>query len=121
MPIAKSAPSTAPVVLPVDNHSSTGFNSFQYDGVDLSLYQMFDIELTKADDTQKERLRDLSNWVSEGLEEKSIGNILTKIKEIDNKLGATPIGSSRLNRIWNHLKISQRINDLHKQQRALER
>ena len=121
MPIAKSAPSTAPIVLEKDTHSSTGFNNFQYDGVDLSLYSMFDIELTKAEDTQKEKLRDLSNWVSADLQEKSIGNIMSKIKEIDNKLGATPIGSSRLNRIWNHLKISQRINDLHKQQRALER
>jgi len=121
MPIAKSAPSTAPIVLDKSTPSSTGFNNFQYDGVDLSLYSMFDIPIESAEETEKGRLRDLSNWVSEGLEEKSIGNILTKIKEIDNKLGATPIGSSRLNRIWNHLKISQRIKDLHTQQRALER
>lgn len=116
--IAKSAPSATPVVLE-PNQQTVGFNSFEYDGVDLSLFEMYGIDYT--DDVARGRLKDINNWISADLEEKTIGNVMMKLRDLDTKLGATPAGGRRIDRIWNHLKISQKMKDLMKQQRALER
>jgi len=120
MSIAKSAPSATPVKLE-PNTPSVGFNSFQYDGVDLSLYNLFGIDIQHAEETEKGRLREISEWISSDLQEKSIGNIMSEIRKVEMKLGATPYGEKKLNRIWNYLKVSQKIKDLDLQRKALER
>lgn len=119
MPIAKSPPSVAPIKLDPTPPIPQGFDSFQYDGVDISLFEMYGIDY--SDEVARGRLKDINNWILNDLEEKTIGNVMMRLRDLDSKLGATPAGEKRINRIWNWLKIRNQIDDMTKRQRALER
>jgi hypothetical protein len=116
--IAKSAPSTAPMPVSTDTPSLTGFSNFQFDGVDISLYNFFDIDLGHADDTQKSRLKDIYDWAMS--ENKTLGDGMLRIRSLETRLGQPPIGMSRINKLWNFIKIEHQMSDLRKRQEALE-
>jgi len=62
-------------------------------------------------------LRDLYQLV--GSDDKT--EMLTKIKEVEQRIGFPPTGEKRIPRIVNYLKLDKEINDLLSQQRVIIR
>lgn len=118
MAIAKSAPQVAQTTAVVEKPSLEGYSSFLYDGVDISVYGFFDLDVGKASDTEKTRLKDIYDWAMS--ENKSIGDGMQRIRSLETQLGQPPIGTTRLNKLWNWIKISRQIDDLRKRQDSLE-
>lgn len=117
MSLAKSAPSVAPIKLDTTKPDQA-ISTFLYDGVDVAIYNMFDIDLGKASDVEKSRLKDIFEWSMQ--DGKSIGDGMMKIKTLENKLGQPPIGMSRVSKLWNWISIQRKIDDMTKRQDALE-
>ena len=64
------------------------------------------------------KIKEIYEWAGEDLEDKSLGNLLMKLRDLDVKLGATPIGERRWKRIWNYVHLDKRVKDMEKQRNA---
>lgn len=83
----------------------------------LSLKGYFNVELPTVD--QEDDL----NFIYKYFEEsgaKDMADILLNIKAVERKLGAAPLGTSRVSAVKNYLKIQKQIDDLTKQKSAYE-
>jgi hypothetical protein len=119
MPLAKSAPqpiteTPTPVVTQVDG-------VMIYDGLPLSVPNYFNVDSFKLSDTEKDRLNSIYEWAKTKVPEGTMGDVITKISELERQLGATAIGENRIDRLWRWCKLSFRIDDLEKERIALER
>ena len=117
MPLAKSAPQPTepqPTITQADG-------VMVYDGLPLSIPNYFNVDAFKLSDEEKGRLGSIYEWAKTKVPEGTMGDVLTKISELERQLGATAIGESRLDRLWRWCKLSFRIEDLEKERIALER
>lgn len=117
MPIAKSAPSS-PVVQVESTKPATAISDFLYDGVDVSMYNFFGVDMKDATEADKARLKDIYEWAIDG--GKTLGDGMLRIRNLETQLGQPPIGMTRINKLWNWVKISKQIGELQKRQDALE-
>lgn len=88
------------------------------DGTPIELMDYFDLDIRDADSRAKGQLRDIYSMTQEGA--RDIGDILSRMRNIERQLGHPSFGETRYGKIWNWLKISGRINDLMKQQEAMK-
>ena len=120
MGLAKSAPQ--PVVA-VETPSavvvSDGIMSFN--GLPLSVADYFNVDIFSLDETQKNRLTEVYTWAKNKVPEGGMGDVMSKISELERQLGATSIGEKRSDRLWRWCKLASRIDDLEKERTALER
>ncbi len=114
--LAKSSPSNTPMVIqkpsPTDH-----YNAFEYDGVPIDFYQFFGVPMDKATIKDKKELSDMYSWGKEN--NKSLGDMMQSLRDLELKLGQPPIGMRRQSKLWNHMKLQRNINDLVKRQDAL--
>ena len=119
MPIAKSAEISKPQIN-IDSQPSDGV-MHEYDGVPVDLLRFYGVSLGEATSGENKKLREIYDIVNDGLEERTIGNVMQHLSNLDLKMGATPIGERRLDRIWAYLKLTHNIRELDKRRRAYER
>lgn len=75
--------------------------------------------LESPSDAQKEKFAEI--WEYFGEESKSIGDLMYKMRNLENRLGSPAIGESRLQKMYNYIKISKDIKDDEKRRDALLR
>ena len=100
---------------------SDGVMSHEWEGVPVDIWRYYGVYPEDNTPEKANRLKEINDIVSEGLEEKTIGNVMQYLSNLDLKMGATPIGESRLNRVWAYLKMTQNIRETQKRQRSFER
>lgn len=120
MPLAKSAEQPKQETK-IETPITTTGGVMAYDGLPLSVSDYFNVDAFKLSDQQRERLSDIHTWAKNKVPEGTLGDIMTKISELERQLGATTIGESRIDRLWRWCRISFKIDDLDKQRTALER
>ncbi len=77
------------------------------EGIHIDIYEYFDISPSLATHKDIERLKDIHEWVFE--KTKDSKQALRKIEDIEIMLGRSELGESRLNKIWNHIRIRKII------------
>jgi len=118
MPLAKSAPTETPVLTP---SLSVSDGVMVYNGLPLSVPNFFNIDAFKASETETTRMNEIYSWAKNKVPEGTLGDVITKISELERQLGATVVGESRIDKMWRWTKIQRRIEDLEKERTALER
>ncbi|MDD3374492.1 MAG: hypothetical protein PHY73_02075 [Candidatus Omnitrophica bacterium] len=89
-------------------------------GIKKDILHFFKTSPTKLNDTEAKKLKVISDWAfSEG---RSLDEGLQKLRSLEIELGM-PRGKKedRWDKIFIHVQMEKQINDLRKQQKALER
>lgn len=114
--IAKSASSDSPTSPPSHPDAST---PMMLSGVPLDLVRYFSVDISTLTNQTTKQLNDIYSMLS-GNGEK-MGDILQKIRDIDNRMGQPSFGETRPGRIWNYLRIHNQVVDLQKRRDAMLR
>jgi len=120
MPLAKSAVVETPVVQ-VSQNPPDSISRLDIGGVPIDLYRTFDLPLGTLPEKEVSKLKDIYEWSKIGLDEPTIGNSLLKLRNLDLRLGSALIGQSKINKLWNWIRMDLQTEELKKRQRALER
>lgn len=117
--LAKSAPKVTGDVPDARPQIANGFNTLCYDTVPIDIYRQFDLDLANVNDKVRGQLKDIFNYAYEANEQKSVGNAMTTLRNLEVKLGSPRGGESRIGRIYNWVKLSNQIQDLDLRRNAL--
>lgn len=114
-PAAPGAPpaSSAPATKPASEPQPTLFN-----GVPLELMEFFTLDMKDLNDSTARKINDIYTFLKPKV--KSMGELLMEIRRVERKIGAPALTETRYGKVWNWLKLSNRINDLEKQRKAYE-
>ena len=117
-PLAKTAPQPVTETPP----QLTQANGIMvYDGLPLSVSDYFNVDAFTLEDKDKERLTTIYSWAKNKVPEGTMGDVMTKISQLERQLGAIAINEKRSDKLWRWVKIANRIEDLEKERNALER
>lgn len=75
--------------------------------------------LESPTDAQKEKFGAIWEYFAE--ESKSVGDLMFKMRNLENRLGSPEIGESRLQKMYNYIRISADIKDKELRRDALLR
>ena len=99
----------------MDQPTDAGIQSPKVDFPQLKDY--FNIE--SPTDAQKVKFAEI--WEYFGEESKTIGDLMYKMRQLENRLGSPAIGETRMQKMYNYIKISKNIKDDEKRRDALLR
>ena len=85
--------------------------------VPVDIYRFFGIDLGTAEGKQLDKLKEISEWTFGDVE--TLGDGMSKLKELEIKMGSPKMGQNREDRIHNYIKLQRNINDLIQRQEAL--
>lgn len=117
MPLAKTSVET-----PVEQKEtplSTPNLTSNLEGVPLSLFDYFNLDIRLLDDDTIMQVRDIYEWARLGSSD--LGDIMGNISKVESRMGQPLIGEKSHSRIYNWVKINKSIESLKKQKMALER
>jgi len=81
------------------------------------LTEYFNVE--SATDAQKDKIATIFDYFAD--ESKSIGDLLYKMRILESRLGSPLVGESRLQKMYNYVRITNDIKDKEKQRDSLMR
>ena len=87
-----------------------------YEGVPLELMHYFNVEMRNISEGALKHLGEIYNLMDG--KNKQMGDLITEIRKVENKLGQPSNTETRYGRVWHYLKLTNRINDLEKQRGA---
>ena len=88
------------------------------EGLDLesehfSLYPLFNLtDAEKADDGVHDKMRTLYQWAKQKLDSADTISILRTLLSLENRIGTPRLGVSRLNHLYQYVKLDNQINAL---------
>jgi len=82
---------------------------FMIDNIPLDVMRYFDVDVAGMDNKIVTKLTGIREMIGN---EVDIGELLSKIRQIERKLGPPTYTESRYSRVWNYLKLSKRIKNL---------
>lgn len=112
---------TAPVETPKQETKPTLDQpniSAGWEGVPLSLYDHFNVDIRFIDDKTIDEMREIYAWAKEGSED--FGDVLRNIGRLELKLGQPLVGDKMHTKLYNWIKIEKNMQSLKKQRQVLE-
>lgn len=119
--LAKTAESATEVTAPVVHAESKPFEytGNAWEGIPIEMYRHFGIELSRLDQRTSEKLGKIYGFFKKQDGVSNIGDLLLKVKDGERKLGRGGIQSS-FDKLYNWVGISDHIDSMTKQRKALE-
>lgn len=87
-----------------------------YAQVPVDIFRYFDRETSNTSEVELKRLKDIVTW-SRG---ESCGDKMSALRSLERELGVRHFSESRINRVWNFLKMGNQIDELRKKQESLK-
>ena len=121
MSLAKSAESVKAIIAgkpSEESQNKLGMTDGElvYASVPIDMFRFFDREVTKATEVELRRLKEISDWVGG----ETVGEKVSKVSRLERELGVRHMSESRINRVWNFLKLGRQIDDMRLRQDALK-
>lgn len=88
------------------------------DGIPIDFIRYFDIDIRNIENRDKSQLQEIYSLLDGA--KRSPSDMLTELRNIQNKLGAPGYHETKFGKIWNYLKITRHINNLEKERKSLE-
>lgn len=89
-------------------------------GIKIDYPQLTDyFNLDTTTDAQREKIATIFDYFAD--ESKTIGDLLYNMRILESRLGSPALGESRLQKMYNYIKITKSIKDQEKQRDALMR
>lgn len=101
---------------PISIEITPSNNVITQEGVPISVIRYFGIDTRKIDNKDKEQLKEIYIFIKD-----NPNGLYTILSNIERKLGAPSLGETRFGRIWNYLKLTNQIDNLEKDRKALEK
>jgi len=98
-----------------------GVHTMTWEDVPIDVFRHLSIDLGTVQTKEVGKIRDIFNWAKERCEDPTMGNILLRISNMENKLGAPARDEKRWDKMWRFIKLQKQIDDLGKRQHALRR
>jgi hypothetical protein len=118
MALAKTATTVEPVEQKETPLSTPNLSS-NLEGVPISLFDYFNLDIRLLDDDTIFQVKDIYDWASLGSAD--LGDVLMNINKIESRMGQPLVGEKKHSRIYNWVKINKNIESLKKQRMALEK
>ncbi len=121
MSIAKSTdiqPTLTAPVLPSAPIPSV--SSFEWQGVPIDVFRTFNTEMSTVPAKDIQQLKDITDWAKSKVgNEGTIGDILSKISEIRQKVGQPIINGKSYSKVWEYVKLQKIADEALKRQQSL--
>lgn len=114
--MAKSAPApvgSAPTISP---RNPTLNIPISYEGIPVDLMNYFDQGFDNMTQRSTKQLGEIYVLLKDDFN--NMGDLLYEVKQIERRLGPAPLSETRYGRVWNWLKVSNRIKKLEKERQA---
>ncbi len=113
--ISKAAPTTTePVII---THPDPAQIHNKDPEVAIDIYRFFGVSMDNLDASVTKKLKEISDWTFQDVE--TLGDGLTKLKNLEIKLGYPRPDEQRYDKLYNWILIQRDITELQKKQRAL--
>lgn len=126
--LAKNAPIPIVTIPETDNTSSLvpvtpqpALSVPSWEGVPIDLIRYIGKDMGTMTGKDIEQLKDIATWSKTDLAEDTVGNRLNKLRTLEQQLGQPGFHETKLDRIWNWVKMQFSINELRIRQKAFER
>ena len=128
MGLAKSAP--IPVVQPPSVESTAvaeppkpqaSLSTPSWEGVPIDTIRYLGKDIGSMNTKDIEQLKDIDRWSKQGLTEDTIGHRLEKLRSLEQTLGAPGLHETRVDKVWNWIKIQFTMDEMRMRQKAFER
>ena len=116
MGIAKSAPTEEAKPAVKKEFTSSAHSNIPTIGWDIMRFFNVDFDAVGRGSTE-EQLKDIEHWTYKDVE--TAGDGLSKLKQLEIKLGVPQNGESRITRLHRYVKMQRQIDDLMARQRSL--
>jgi len=122
MPIAQSTPViTQTISKPIINNPPDSISRLDIGGVPVDVYTFFDTPLN-SDEKVVNKLKVITNWAkSEVGIDGTDGDMLLKIRDLRNHLGAPDSMQKQYDKLFNYCKMTMYIKEVEKKRDALSR
>lgn len=123
MGLAKTA-TVSPVsvtVTPPANTATIASAENSFNGLPEQFLYHMGVDYKDLSERGTERLQEIYKWALDKSEEKTLGNALKTIKDLELEMGMPKLGDSMLNKIWRFVHISNQMKDLDLQRKQLGR
>jgi len=114
--IAKSATVATSIETPTFTKTE---GTLLYKEVPIDVFRAFEMEMSKVNDREIDRLKDIFSWAKKDSE--TLGDAMQKISRLEHQLGSPAIGETRYNKIWLWVKLQNQKDDLDKRQDTLRK
>lgn len=118
MGLAKTAEVSEQVVNSVNPPDTT--SRLDIGGVPLSVFSLFEAPLN-IKEKEVGKLKTITDWAKSKVPEGTEGDVLLKIRELRNHLGAPDGLQKQYDKLYNYCKMSMHISELEKRRDALSR
>jgi len=119
MPIAKTAEQHTQTVSPVVNPPDS-VSRLDVGGVPVSVYNFFDAPLNLSE-KEVNKLKVITDWAKSEVKDGTEGDLLLKIRDLKNHLGASDGLQKQYDKVFNYCKMSMYIKEIEKKRDALSR
>lgn len=109
-------PQAAEAVAPVHIDSAL---PMMMDGLPVDLINYFGVEMGTITQSTRKHLSEI--YAICCTESPRMGDILQKIRSLDNRMGEPSLGQTRTGRIWQYLKMHEKVVDMQKNRDAMLR
>jgi len=117
MPLLKTVEQTAEHTI-TDHPTPT--IPFVSEGIPLDIYSFFETSSENSNPKEKDKLRDVYEFIKGRCEEPTLGNILHSLSVMESKLGLGGY-AKRLDRVWNYVRLSRQVDELDKRRKSMEK
>jgi hypothetical protein len=118
--IVKSAPvvHVKEMPQPVNTNSEPISRTLVFEGVPVDVLHYFNIDMEDLRDIDRDHIASIVEILRES--KTNYGDVLKEIRAVENRVGQPTMHETRCGKIYHYLKLSQRINDLENQRKAME-
>ena len=116
-PLAKSAPQpvtqvpaqTTQQAQPVSNI----VNIEGFEGIPFEVYRFFNITPSSTEANDIKQIKEVYKWSAK--DSTGIGDIMSKMRNLEMKLGSPGVGETRYNKMYNYIRVSNIVDSLHRE------
>lgn len=116
--LAKSAEAQAPTQAVIHKDPASIAMGVVHEGLPIGLYAFYDVKMDTVPQDDVKQMKALYDYAKSSTNG-SDGDVLMMLSQLDRKLGVPSGGSSRINKAYNYVTMSKKIQDLEKQRLSL--
>lgn len=123
MGIAKSATSntvTTQVSAPATQNPPDSISRLDIGGVPVDVFSAFNVPLS-AGEKEVAKLKTIADWARVTTDNGTLGDMLLKIRSLENHLGSPDGLNKRYQKLWEYCKMDMYSRELEKKKEALRR
>ena len=87
--------------------------------IPMDIYKHFNVDFFEASDKHVDEMKSVTSWAAKRGNGRP-GDMMQRLQELENRLGAPNIGETRLTKMYNWIEVQNAIIDMRKKAKVME-